>query len=195
MNKRLSLSAAFCGIALTVLGLSGCGTYFRIVGKESKTFTSKEISILERTTQAIRFDYGYDDSLDIDYVYSYPDAQKDIRNNEKKFFAALDDTDTETLISFYEKVYEVYQKTVIWEKLAESGRKWIRYTYISKYLLPGIDTYTGILERAVLSRDPGYSGKIGERKAAVRESVLRGLENQEYKRELEEAVWLQRMRK
>ncbi|MBN1534115.1 MAG: hypothetical protein JXA20_15700 [Spirochaetes bacterium] len=195
MNDRLKSLAIGLAIALAVISGQGCASYFRLFGGQSYTFTAGEVKILEKTTKAIEFDYGYDDDIGLDYVYPYPNSMDALKNNENKFMQAVDDIDNTTLIKFFEKVYGVREKTVLLRDLAEAREQWTRYTYISKYLLPGIEEYTKVLERRVLARDPAYGSVIDEKKAAVREALLRRMQDEENRRRLQETERIVRERK
>jgi hypothetical protein len=195
MNNRLKSLVTCLAVAIAVLAAPGCAYYFQFFGGESGTFTARETAILTKTTKAIEFDFGYDDDLGLDYIYPYPNSLATLKNNEKKFMQAVDDIDNTTLIKYFEKVYGVHEKTVLLRDRSERLGKWTQYTYISKHLLPGIEEYTKILEKGVLARDPAYGSGINERKAAVRNDLLRMIRDEENRRRLQETERIVRERK
>jgi len=50
-----------------------------------------------------------------------------------------------------------------------------RYTHIKKYLLPPLEEYLAMLERAVLAKDKSYGKIIEKRKKEIQEQVKKDL--------------------
>jgi len=164
-------------MAALFFSLPGCMYYYQYFGIRSDTFSQREIGIIDRTTQAIQFDYGYDDGLDVDYFFPLPNSMAALKNNEAKFIKAIDDIDNNTLVAFYEKVWQNHEKAVLQKEYFGARKKWKEYTYVSKYLLPGIEEYTLLLEKYIVKRDPDYGSRIAVRKAAIRGRVNQDLQN------------------
>ena len=50
-------------------------------------FTEEELYLLERTTQSLDFDYGYDDNLMLEYIFSFSHSKRNFSQKEKDFKA------------------------------------------------------------------------------------------------------------
>lgn len=158
-------------IAIAVSIMPGCMYYYKYFGKRSETFSAKEIALLEGTTAAIQFDYGYEDFLDVDYMYSLPNGSGAAKN-EAKFSKSLEGIDGDTLVAFFEKVWGNHEKAVLQMDYYKDTKDWRNYTYISKYILPGMEEYTTLLEKYVIMKNPSYKAKIEERKKDIRETTI-----------------------
>jgi hypothetical protein len=158
MKKRAMI------VIILVTAVTGCSALKK---KESDFFSSKEIKILEATTSAIGYDYGYDSEPDLDYVFSYTYGEKGVKNKPAKLKGALDKFEKRSLIRFYEKVYILKFKTIKVRGKYREKKEWKEYTHVDKYLLPTLEKYVQMLEGQVLVKAPDYRSRIASRKKEI----------------------------
>jgi hypothetical protein len=149
-----------------------CATYYHIFsGDKSTYFTEQETALLEKTTHSIDFDYGYDQVMDLDYVFPVTQGYSSFKEGDRELTRALDGVETGTVISFFEKIYRLKKLTDMrMEKYREDGN-WRGYTYIEKYLSQPLAHYAGALEKQAAKRDRNYSSDVEKRKKAIDENV------------------------
>lgn len=149
---------------ILVAAITGCSALMK---RESDFFSSKEIKILEATTSAIGYDYGYDSEPDLDYVFTFTYSEKGMKNKSAKLKGALDKFDNSSLVRFYEKVCILRFKTIKVKGKYRENKDWKEYTHVSKYLLPTLEKYIRLLEEQVLAKVPAYGSKIASRKKEI----------------------------
>jgi hypothetical protein len=149
-----------------------CATYYHIFsGDKSTYFTEQETELLNKTTHSIDFDYGYDQGMDLDYVFPVTQGYTTFKEGDKELSRTLESIDSKTVVSYFEKIYRLKMITGMrMEKFREDGN-WRNYTYIQKYLLPPIDHYADVLERQAVKRDRNYSAEVEKRKKAIDENI------------------------
>ena len=138
------------GIVIVCLCLftQRCATYYHLFSVEKSTYFSvKDAELLEKTTHAIDFDYGYDQVMDLDYVFPVTQGYTSYKDGEKELSRALEGIEPRTVVSFFEKIYRLKKFSELrMEKYSEDG-DWKDYTYIQKYLLPPLVHYADVLEK------------------------------------------------
>jgi hypothetical protein len=108
-----------------------CATYYHIFsGEKSTYFTEKESELLDKTTHSIDFDYGYDQVMDLDYVFPVTQGFATFKDGDRELARALEGVDSKAVISFFEKIYRLKRLTDMrLERCSEDGN-WRDYTYI-----------------------------------------------------------------
>ncbi len=158
MNKRAMIAI------ILVAAVTGCSA---LAKKESDFFNGKEIKMLDATTSAIGYNYGYDSEPDLDYVFSFTYSEKGVKNKPAKLKGALDTYDNRSLVRFYEKVYILKFKTIKVRGKYRENKRWKEYTHVNKYLLPTLEKYIQLLEGQVLVKVPEYRSRIASRKKEI----------------------------
>ncbi len=181
MKIRIIIMAVMC------LFLTRCATYYHMFDftvSKSTFYTDQEREMLEKTTKSIDFDYGYNPSLDLDYVFPVSKGFTEFKGGDKDLSRVLEGVDSKTLIAYSEKVYRLKKITAMkMDRYRESGQ-WNNYTLISKYLLPPIDFYLSVIEKQAMKRDRDYMNNIEKRK----KSIDKKMEYEIHRKEFEE-IW------
>jgi len=146
--------------------------WYDITKKESTYYNDSEKQILEETTAAIDFRYGFDPDIEIDYIYragSFPD--KELEGKSKKMLDVLKKYEKQKVIEFYEKIYMLKEIQSVYMANAQKDEEWGDFTLIQKYILPDTEKYVEMLEKNVLLIDENYKKIIEERKGEIRKQV------------------------
>jgi hypothetical protein len=174
-------------LAFTCLFLTRCAVYYNMVSftnRKSTFYTEQEKKLLEKTVRSIEFDSGYDPALDLDYVYPLTPGSTEFKAGDKELARSLEDSDSETLIGYSEKIYRL--KTITENKMEKyrSNGNWKNYTFISKYLLPPLNHYSGAVEKQALKRDRKYQNEIDGRKIRIEKKEKYEMDKKEF-----EEIW------
>jgi hypothetical protein len=166
MKMRGLLCACLCLFAMR------CATYYHIFsGEKSTYFTEQETALLEKTTRAIDFDYGYDQGTGLDYVFPVSRGYTDFKEDDRELSRALETVDGKVLIAYYEKIYRLKMLTDMkMEKFREDGN-WQSYTFLEKYLRPPLEHYTETLEKQAVRKDRAYSNDVEKRKKVIEDTI------------------------
>ena len=71
--------------------LDGCATYYHIFsGAKSTYFTEQEKALLDKTTKSIDFDYGFDQDMELDYVFPMTQGYTIFKDGDKELSRALE---------------------------------------------------------------------------------------------------------
>jgi hypothetical protein len=170
---------------LACLCVSRCATFFHVFpGPQSDFYSEREKEILAKTTKSIEFDYGYDQFVELDYVFPMTRGYAEFKTNDKELVRATDGVDDGALIAFSEKIYRLRKITMLkMEKFRAEG-DWRDYTFLDKYLLPPLTHYSGVLEKQVIKRDRTYMNQLEKRKKAIDKNIEFEMRRQEF-----EDIW------
>lgn len=151
---------------------TGCSYWYSLTRTDSTYYTADENLMLDETTKAIDFRYGFDPDLELDYVYRAGTfSDKDLDAKSKKMLEVLKKYDKAVVIAFYEKIYKL-NEIIVWTMgYCEREKEWTEYTLIQKYILPDTRKYLEILEKNVLLIDVNYKKIIEERKGEIKKQV------------------------
>lgn len=154
-----------------------CSTWYQLTKKESKYYTEEEKQILEVTTAAVDFRYGFDPTLELDYVYKAGTfSEKELEDKNRKMLEVLRGIDKAKAVAFYEKMFRL-KEIITWRmNEAQQDKEWNDYTLISKYILPDTEKYVEMLEKNVILIDQNYKNIIQERKGEIKKQVQMELE-------------------
>ena len=167
-------------ITALLVCFSGCRTLDMLTKKFSTLYTEKEQTMLEETTSAVDYKFGYDPDLDLDYVYKagkFTDKEVNSRLPEMK--KVLSKYPKEEVAAFYEKILTMKESQVWAMNRFRDGKKWTNYTYIQKYILPETEQYLGLLEKNVIQIDPQYGETIEDKKKEIKEQTVESLEKKQ----------------
>jgi hypothetical protein len=120
-------------------------------------FSESEISILKRTTQILDLDYGFDEDVNLVYIFSFSYSDKNLTQKEKDFAKIIEKLDNVTLEIYYEKIYKILSMSTHKMNFCKSKGKWKYYTYINNHLSPALKQYITLLEKYALPRMASYN--------------------------------------
>jgi hypothetical protein len=183
MRGRVRMKIKCLVVILFCMFQARCATYYHIFGPEKSTFyNDRELEILEKTVKAIDFGYGYDPDINLNYVFSLYHGFSDFKPDDKELTQAIDGMDSETLITYSEKIYWLKRVASFkLERYRETG-DWKNYTFIRKYLLPPLDFYSDLLEKQALKKDKSYADRIDKRKMEIDQKIQWEMRRREFER-------------
>jgi len=163
-------------ILLLPLMFTQCSVWYNLTKKESKYYTQDEIVLLQETTSASGFSYGFDPDLDLDYIYiagTYSD--KELAAKEKAQRDVISAYETERVTAFYEKIFRL--KSIIeWNmNYYKKKEKWEEYTLLKTYILPDTEKFVEMLEKNLLLINRDYRNIIEKRKKKISADVEKEL--------------------
>ncbi|MBN2159351.1 MAG: hypothetical protein JW807_08135 [Spirochaetes bacterium] len=159
---------------LSCLFLVRCATYyhfFSFTQPKSVFYTEQEKEILDKTTRSIDFDYGFDQDLELDYVYPVSQGYAAFKTNDREMAKALNGIGGETLMEYAGKMYLLKKKTIMKMEKYGASNDWSSYTFINKYLLPPLDHYSTQIEKQAIKRGGASQHEIENLKKAVDKKV------------------------
>jgi len=140
-------------------------------GEKNTYFNEKEMELISSTTSAIGFGYGYDDELDLPYVFRYPYADEEARKNKKKFADAIENAKPEVVKSLYYKVLKMKYMAVYLRDMYKERERWPNYTFLKDKLLPSIDAYHAVLKFNMQNSYSGYISSIEKREKRIQDRI------------------------
>lgn len=154
-----------------------CSMWYKITKSESKLYTPQEKTILDETTMAMDFRYGFEPDLELDYIYMAGNfSQKELDAREKIMKDILLKHKPEEVVAFYEKIYRLIEILSWNAEYYRKKEKWTKAILIEKYLLPDSKKYFEMLEKNVILIDVNYRKTIEERKRIIKQQVIEDLD-------------------
>ncbi len=139
--------------------------------RDDSIFTPTQKRILEKTTEALDYGYGYDYEEGLDYIHSYAFSETNMPAREKTLAAALEDFATGEILGFYSKLYRLGIIMQFRIEEYEREKAWKQYTYLKNYLLPPVEVFTGHIRKQLLARDPSLEPRLPEIHSAAEKAV------------------------
>lgn len=132
--------------------------YFAMSRGVSDYYSEEQQALLEKTTAAAGYSFGYDEDIDLNYVFeAAPDkiSAKPAYNREVRqaFTAAGEKKSTD----FFERILYLRELTKATMAKYEKFERWTEYTNIKVYLLPPLEGYISVLQKEFLSIYPASS--------------------------------------
>jgi hypothetical protein len=174
-------------LVLACLFLLRCATYYHMFSftqPKSKFYTEQEKEILDKTTRSIDFDYGFDQNMELDYIYSTSQGYSGFKTNEKDMAKALEGVDGKTLLAYNEKIYLLKKKTAMKMERYRESSDWRSYTFINKYLMPSIDHYSLLIEKQAARKSGASQYDIEKRKKDLDRKIKADSNREEF-----ENIW------
>ncbi len=134
-------------------------------------FTENELSILKRTTQALDFDYGYDDEIELAYIFSFAHSEKNFEQKEKDFSKIIEQLEIKSLLSFHNKIYRLFSMTAYKMEIYRKRKDWRYYIYIKNDLFPPLKKYYNLVEKSVIQRNTSIKGTLEKDKKEIEKWV------------------------
>ncbi len=166
-----------------LLFLASCTT---MQAGETGFFTPAELSVLDKTTQAMDYGYGYDDEVELNYVFVFSSGEMSPERREKEFASAVKDMSASEMLPFFDRVYRLESMMRYKINKYRLTRKWKYYTYLQNYLLPPMDTYLSLVQKYLLIKAPDLESNLPKRKVRIDKNVavyFYNLEMEEFKKD------------
>ncbi|HSV96514.1 MAG TPA: hypothetical protein VLM75_06200 [Spirochaetota bacterium] len=150
--------------------------------RDDSIFSPAQKKMLEKTSEALDYGFGFDDEIEIDYIHSHSFSETNMPAREKALAAALQDFSPDDILEFYKKLYRLGAMMRHRMSAYEIERDWKQYTYVKNYLIPPLDTFTGHIRKQLLAKNPLIEPRLPKLHASIEEAVA------EYYYELEMEV-------
>jgi hypothetical protein len=138
----------------------------RITKKESKLYTDSELLMLNEVTASIDFRYGFDQDLELDYVFKAGKfTDKEIQAKAPEMRKVLVKYKSEEIIAFYGKIFQLRNIQTSEMNYHRQKKNWEDATYIEKYILPEAEMFLDILEKNMIQINSSYGDEIRKIKA------------------------------
>jgi hypothetical protein len=141
--------------------------------REPEFYSNDERQLLEKTCQALDYGYGYDDEVELYYIFPFNTLdQTDMKKKEKGFAEALGGIDPEKLLQMYERIYRLDSMTRYRLFQYKDTEKWKFYTYINNYLYPPLDMYRKLLLKQLQAKNPSVSEELPSIQTRIDDEVV-----------------------
>lgn len=144
-------------------------------------------ALLEKTTQALDYGYGYDMNFELGYIYNHSFSKLNREQKEKAFSEIVMKADNGQYISFYLIIYQIKAEMRFRMQKFREDKSWKNYTYLKKYLLPPTEQYLDILEKYLLLKVPGITEKLPGLKKEIEDDIINYYKKLEYENEIRES--------
>ncbi len=148
---------------LTILTASlwGCSTFNSLFYSENKYFTPEERPIIDDLALSIDFRRGYDDKMELNYVYAAGKFSKgEYMGRRHLFVQTLRKYKKTQCLAVLKKVYQMEAKATLDMKEYKEDEDWDEYTYISTYIMPEIKLFISIFESSMGKVWRGSKGEM-----------------------------------
>jgi hypothetical protein len=133
----------------------------QITKKESKLYTDSELLMLNEITASIDFRYGFDQDLELDYVFKAGKfTDKEIQAKAPEMKKVLVKYKSEEIIAFYAKIVQLRNAQASAMNEYREDEEWEDATYIEKYILPEAEMFLDILEKNMMQINSSYGDEI-----------------------------------
>ncbi len=161
-------------VVLLMSTLWSCSTFNSLFYVENKYFTPKERGIVDDLALSIDFRRGYDNKIELNYVYAAGKfSQKEYWSRKHLFVQAIRKYKKSTCLGILKKIYQMEKKATIDMKKYKEEEEWDNYTYISKYIIPEIKQFIAIFEYSMKKVWPRSSEEIKAEKLKAEEDALK----------------------
>ena len=157
MIRRWALLLGAGLFALQLVFFPGC-VYFKL--RENTFFQKEDYDILQKTTAAIDYDYGWDNRLAMNYVFSLPAGNATMDAREKELQKVIKSVNVKRIETFYFKMMRL--QSAISNRIERFKKKkvWYKYTYLKEELRPRMDRYLELMRKYISMIDPAFEGKL-----------------------------------
>lgn len=160
---------------------SGCKAYYAMLRTQSHYYTAEQQDMLERTTAAIGYGCGYDENVDLNYVFpKEPDIAASAASQSKDLKQIFAQAGEEKSTDFFERILYLHELTKGTMSCYEKKESWKEYTNISKYLMPALENYMSVLQKSFLSSYPAYASSIEPKRQAFAAEIARAMDRSRY---------------
>ncbi|MDY6934108.1 MAG: hypothetical protein SVZ03_07785 [Spirochaetota bacterium] len=156
--------------------LCGC-TLFQ--AKKNSLLTESEISILDKTTNALDYGYGYDREIELDYIYSHSFSEQGYDQKEEAFAKIVNKINPNIIAIFHEKIYRIYAMTDYKMNKYKNDAKWKYHIFIKNELFPPLDKYLSLLQKYISKRDSTFVEDFNYKRKLIDKDVERFYTEQE----------------
>ncbi len=174
IGKKMVLAAC-----LACLAFASCSV-FKI--RDPKQFlTPEEKSIMKRTTQTIDSGFGYDQDVELYYVFTFAYGEENAAKKEIDFAETVKSVDKASMRAYFTTVYRIQAMTAYKASWYKRWRMNKFATYASKYLLPPMEKYAALVQKYMVLAYPDLEAGLPELKAEVDAQVQEYYETDEKK--------------
>ena len=130
-------------------------------------FTKEDLSILDRATQALDYDYGYDKEIELAYVFSFAHSEKNRAQKEKDFSKIIEQLKVDSLVDFHYKIYKLFSMTAYKMEIYRKRKDWRYYIYIKSDLFPPLKNFYTLIEKSALMKTPSLREALERSKKEI----------------------------
>ena len=155
-------------LPLVLIFAGGCAL---LPVRDDSIFSPAQKKLLENTTEALDYGYGFDEEIGLDYIHSHSFSETNLPAREKALAAALKDSGPDDILEFYKKVYRL--GAMMRHKMAayEKERDWKQYTYVKNYMIPPLDAFAGHIQKQLLAMSPSLGPKLPALHVSIEKAV------------------------
>ena len=152
-----------------------CMSYYTLNKVKSTLFTKGEENLLRDTTKALGFDYGFDIKLNLEYIIHYKHSKNPEKSKKTKFYESLKNIPKKKIKNYYYKIFTLNAKTIYQLSSFKETKNWKQFTYIKKYLFPGLKKYSDLLEQYVVQKNIVIINSKNDKNKKI--SILKSIDN------------------
>ncbi len=158
-----------CALLPLVLIFAGGCAFLPV--RDDSIFSPAQKKLLEKTTEALDYGYGFDEEIGLDYIHSHSFSETNVPAREKALAAALKDSGPDDILEFYKKVYRL--GAMMRHKMAEyeKERDWKQYTYVKNYMIPPLDAFAGHIRKQLRPTTPSMGPKLPALHVSIEKAV------------------------
>ncbi|MDR3238313.1 MAG: hypothetical protein LBT84_07410 [Spirochaetia bacterium] len=146
---------------------SGCSLYYAAIKTESKFYSGDQLDLLEKICAASGYGHGFDEDTNLDYFFVNNRARAADKAVDSAVRGVLKSAGESAGVDLFEKILYLHELTLYTMKRHEELDYWKGYTYISKYLLPALEQYEGLIQRNISALYPSYLNAENKRKESA----------------------------
>lgn len=154
-----------CMLLIFLISFISCTTN---VIKQDGYFDKKEIEILEKTTDELNCDFGYNHKLDLNYIF-IKTQEKQSGSDISKILSSYDD---KTLYNYYYKVNQIYEINKVLLENSLKTKDWKSYNIIKSELMPGIELYLNVTSAYMKTEKESIYNDIEKQRDSLRRNAI-----------------------
>lgn len=140
---------------------------------KSTIYSAEEFKIFEKSLNALEYGYGYDYELDLYYIYSYSYSKDNFDKKEKAFAEIINNADYKTVINIYEKTLRMQAVTDYKMNKYKNEPRWKYYTFIKNDLYDPLNSYSSLMLKYILKKNPSLSQFFEMKKASINSEIIK----------------------
>ncbi|MBN2402387.1 MAG: hypothetical protein JXN64_08295 [Spirochaetes bacterium] len=140
---------------------------------KSTVFFDDELKIFEKSLNSLEYGYGYDYDMELYYIYSYSYSKDNFDKKEKAFAEVINSADYKTVINIYERILKMQAVTDYKINKYKTEPRWKYYTFIKNDLHEPLNTYSALMLKYILKKNPSLSQFFEMKKASVNSEITK----------------------
>lgn len=138
----------------------------------NKHYKENELTVLEKSLNALEYGYGYDYELELHYIYSYSYSKDNLDKKEKAFAEIINNANFKTVIDLYEKILIVQAVTDYKMNQYKAEPRWKYYTFIKTDLYEPLEKYSSLLLKYILKKNPSLAQFFEMKKNSIKIEIV-----------------------